>query len=151
MTSEQAAVLPASYNTFSGVAFALDTKIGKEEHEARTYDIVICDARVWAYSKAGTKFFMLRDDNSGQHSFGFDTNGGWGGGARCGCVGASIALGMQLGGGYEDGGRGWYFGGSASGSAELCLGWCVDVDAKVSVSYQQKPKKVDFDIDVDVF
>jgi hypothetical protein len=151
MTSEQAAVLPASYNTFSGVAFALDTKIGREEHEARTYDIVICDAKVWAYSKAGTKFFMLRDDNSGNYSFGFDTNGGWGGGARCGCVGASIALGMQLVGGYEVGGRGWYFGGSASGSAELCLGWCVDVDAKVSVSYQQKPKKVDFDIDVDVF
>ncbi|MBD1210485.1 MAG: hypothetical protein H9535_18810 [Ignavibacteria bacterium] len=151
MTPEQAAVLPASYNTFSGVAFALDTKIGKEEHEARTYDIWICDAKVWAYSKAGTKYFMLRDDNSGNYSFGFDMNSGWGGGARCGCAGASIAVGTQLGGGYEGGGRGWYFGGSASGSAELCLYWCVDLDANISVGYQQNPKKVDFDIDVDVF
>ncbi|MCS6808383.1 MAG: carboxypeptidase-like regulatory domain-containing protein [Bacteroidota bacterium] len=151
MTPEQAIVVPSSYDKFSGVAFALDTKFGREEHEASTYDILICDAKVWAYSKASTKFFLLRNEGSGATSFGFDASTGWGGGARCGCVGASIAIGAKIGGGYEGDGRGWYFGGSAFGSAELCAGFCVDLDVKASMTYQQNPKKTEFDIDIEVF
>lgn len=151
MTPEQALVLPASYNKFSGVAFSLDTKIGQEEHEVGTHDIWICDAKVWAYSKSGMRYFLLRNDDTKAISFGFDASSGWGGGARCGCVGASIAVGMGVTGGYEKIGRGWYFGGFAKGSAELCANWCVDLDANITVGYQQNPPKTDFVIDVDVF
>jgi hypothetical protein len=151
MTPEQANALPsAAIDKFSGVAFRLDTKVGKEEYEAPTHDIWICDAKVWAYSKGGAKYWFL---NTGQgFTSGFELNSAWGAGARCGCVGAALDIGAALYGGYNRDGTdtGWFFGGKMSGSAELCLKWCVDLDVDISVDYQQRnDKKLDFDISVD--
>lgn len=151
MTPEQANVLPsAALDKFSGIAFLLDTKIGKEEHQAKTHDIGICDAKVWAYSKAGARFYALR--SNGNNSFGFEMNSAWGAGARCGCVSAGVDIAGAIGGGYNRNGAdtGWFFGAKRKGSAELCLKWCLDLDVEVEVRYQQRNStEVYFDIGVD--
>ncbi|MBL7997634.1 MAG: carboxypeptidase regulatory-like domain-containing protein [Candidatus Kapabacteria bacterium] len=121
--------------TWTGLSATASATIGVTEANAKCVDIWLCNACAW-YGASTNAGFGIEFTNKGTlKEFYFSFNSAWGAGAKCGYARASAGLGGGLAGGKKQ--QGWYFSGSISGEAELCLGLCADLDIGIGINYSE--------------
>lgn len=137
----------ANTGSFTGITTRVSATFGAPYEKRKCIDVGLCDACVWFGATAEAQLYVDFSKGFTQPAFGFGFNAAWSAGAKCGCVGASAGLGGGLAGGYNKQQHGgWYFSGTVTGEFEFCIGYCVDPDISVSMSYYQN-KGFDFSLD----
>jgi len=137
----------ANVSSFTGITTRVSATFGAPYEKRKCIDVGLCDACVWFGATAEAQMYVDFSQGFTSPAFGFGFNAAWSAGAKCGCVGASAGLSGGLAGGYNKPQHGgWYFSGTATGEFEFCIGYCVDPDISVNMSYYQN-KGFDFSLD----